>query len=272
MARPGSRGGALNEIAQTYPQLAVQLVGAGWTPADLATVRRAYDLAATMFAGHVRGSGKPFTAHLVGTASCLLLDGAPPATVAAGLLHAAYEQGDFGDRATGPTPAHVARLRTAVGAPVEEIVAAYFRLGWDRDVARRTAATIGDLPPEVRAALRVRLANEVDEVLDGGMVISGKASLFGADAVPTEVVLDLAAQVAGPGFVACARAVLTAPQPVIPPELMMNGGFSSVRLPPSAMLRDDRWPRSALRWMRRRVPAPLKRAVRAARTGRRPRP
>jgi hypothetical protein len=253
-------------LAQTYPQLAVQLADAGWPGADLLAVRRAYDLAATIFAGHVRGSGKPFTAHLVGTASCLLLDGAPAATVAAGLLHAAYEQGDFGDRSSGRTPARAARLRAGAGESVEEIVAAYFRLGWSPDVAQRLAETIGELPAPVQAAVRVRLANEVDEAVDAGLVLSGKIDLPGA--VPHEAVLELAAHLAGPAFVERARAVLSAPPPPMPPELVMGGGYSSVRLPPSARWRDDVWCRALGRWVRRRVPAPLKRVVRTHAWGR----
>jgi hypothetical protein len=249
-------------LAQTYPQLALQLACAGWSTADLLTVRRAYDVAATLFAGHVRGSGKPFTAHLAGTASCLLLDGAPAATVAAGLLHAAYEQGDFGDHSSGRTPARAARLRAEAGESAEEIVAAYFRLGWSPEVARRVAVTVADLPAPVRAAVRVRLANEVDEAVDAGLVLSGKADLPGA--VPPEAVLELAAHVAGPAFAERARAVLTAPPAAIPPELVMGGCYSSVRLPLSARWRDDVWYRAPVRLVRRRVPAPLKRVARTA--------
>ena len=248
-------------VAQTYPQLAVQLAGRDWAPGELASVRRAYELAALLFAAAVRGSGKPFVDHLVGTASCLVIDHAPATEVAAALLHAAYDQGDFGDRRTGATSRHRDRVRAEVGDEVEGIVAAYHALGWGRDVAASVGVSLDELTPATRAALRVRLANEVDEALDAGLVLSGKAAIVGAAAVPAAVVLDLAGRVAGPEFVACARATLTAPMPAIPPELVIGCGRSTVQLPasarPSAPIRAVVLARRVLR----RVPGPVRRPI-----------
>ena len=76
-------------IAQTNLALYQQLHDLGYTPEKLADIREAYELATALFAGRFRPCGRPFTAHLVGTASVLAKLGAPAAVVAAGLLHAA---------------------------------------------------------------------------------------------------------------------------------------------------------------------------------------
>src|SRR5262249_47294175 len=94
LMRNGLDGGE-EEFAQTIIQLHNQLVRDGYTVDDLRQVRRAYDLAATLFGGMLRASGKTFLAHCVGTASTLARFGAPGVVVVAGLLHAAYTHGRF---------------------------------------------------------------------------------------------------------------------------------------------------------------------------------
>ena len=49
--------------AQTSLQLFNQMRQAGYSPDDLATVRRAYDLAMKLFTSEYRGSGKPLLSH-----------------------------------------------------------------------------------------------------------------------------------------------------------------------------------------------------------------
>ena len=56
-------------IAQTNLQLYNQLFAQPSTANDLGDVRAAYELAAELFSGLYRCSGKPFVAHVVGTAS-----------------------------------------------------------------------------------------------------------------------------------------------------------------------------------------------------------
>jgi hypothetical protein len=58
-------------FAQTNLQLFHQLRNAGYDEADLVCIHQAYQLACQVFTGFFRGSGKPFIAHLVGTASIL---------------------------------------------------------------------------------------------------------------------------------------------------------------------------------------------------------
>jgi len=108
--------------AQTNVQLYNQLWAAGWEDAGLLKARRAYELAAELFAGRFRPMGKPFVAHLVGVASLLQRFGAPPAAVVAGVVHSAYPQGDFGTGQTGRLPQHRERVREAIGPDAERLV------------------------------------------------------------------------------------------------------------------------------------------------------
>ena len=87
----------MHDLAQTNLQLYNQLVARGWSDPELASARRAYELATDLFAGQLRPSGKTFVAHLVGVASALVTSGARAELVVAGLVHAAYTHGDFGD-------------------------------------------------------------------------------------------------------------------------------------------------------------------------------
>lgn len=222
---------AIPSIAQTYPQLAVQLTRAGRSPEDLALVRRSYVTACALFAPRTRGSGKPFLDHLVGTASCVLLDGAPAVEIAAALLHAAYDQGEFGDGPAGATARHRARLRAEVGDDVERLVLAYETAGWDTTTVARSLAVIGELSSEARAVLRIRVANEVDDALDAGLVLSGKATQPPGALVPAADVVALAAHVGGAPLVDLARVHLSDAPPVVAPELVLGWVGSRVHAP-----------------------------------------
>src|SRR5262249_52556405 len=81
--------------AQTNLRPYEELREAGRPAEELLGARRAYDLAARLFAGQYRATGKPFVAHLVGVASIVARLGERQAVVVAALLHAAYDQGAF---------------------------------------------------------------------------------------------------------------------------------------------------------------------------------
>ena len=69
---------------------------AGYSTEDQLYIAKAYELSMALFTGQFRGTGKTFTAHLVGTASILVSLQMPLPLIAAALLHAVYLQGDFG--------------------------------------------------------------------------------------------------------------------------------------------------------------------------------
>jgi hypothetical protein len=162
-----------------FPQTNLQLFGlmrrAGYAEEDLALVRRAYDLAVRLFTAKYRGSGKPLLAHLVGTAGVLAWLRAPAPLIAAGVQHAAYLFGDFGDARAGITPAKRDRIRTEIGADVEDLIARYDALRWDASSIPEIHASLGDLPADDRGILLLRLANELEDHLDLGVLYCGNA-------------------------------------------------------------------------------------------------
>ena len=79
---------AAHSFAQTNIQLINQLKN-DRTPAEIDEVLSGYELACELFSGIFRGSGKPFLAHVIGTASIVAALSAPANLVNAALLHAA---------------------------------------------------------------------------------------------------------------------------------------------------------------------------------------
>jgi len=156
--------------AQTNLQLYAQLRKSGYAEAAIEDARRAYGLAMRIFAGRYRASEKPFVDHLVGTASVLVSIQARPPLILAALLHAAYVQGNFGDGPPGMTPAHVACLQEILGKEAERLVADYTRFPWgagDSAGGEDRAKTMSDGD---RDLILLRLANEIDDLADQGIL------------------------------------------------------------------------------------------------------
>src|SRR5262249_37248363 len=119
---------SLLQPAQTNLDLYRQLHGLGHREQDLLRIRDCYRLALSLFPDRFRANGKPFIAHLVGTASILAAAGARPEIVAAGLLHAVYDNGDFPDSVGSATESHRRIVRAGAGPEIEALVDAYHRL------------------------------------------------------------------------------------------------------------------------------------------------
>jgi hypothetical protein len=168
---PGDGGSGVT--AQTNLQLGRQLVRAGWDDDDLARIAAGYDLAVQLFAGAVRSSGKPFVCHLVGTASVVADHSDDPDLVAAALLHAAYDQGDFADGRRGRTSGRAAVVRDAIGERAEALVTAYDRLAVDDGLLAGLERRAEDLSEHERRMLVLLLANEADDHLDHGIAALG---------------------------------------------------------------------------------------------------
>jgi hypothetical protein len=152
--------------AQTNLQLYNQLTSLGWDEPALVLVRDAYGLASQLFSGQVRPTGKTFISHLVGTASVLASVGEDPTVVTAGLLHAAYAQGEFGDGSRGFSPHKRRTLVEVAGTDAECLVTAYTHTTWHPSMLAGLAA---NLDAELREVVLIRLANEVDDWADGGL-------------------------------------------------------------------------------------------------------
>ena len=162
-----------HSYAQTNLQLYRQMESQGYTADDLVSLRKAHDLAMRLTAAAFRGSGKPLLAHLVGTASILVSQRQPVDIVAAGLLHAAYALGDFGDGRYGITAAKRERVRRAVGERVEDLVNRYTTFDWNKRTIPMIRDRVGGLSAFEREVLVIRLANELEDHLDYGVLYCG---------------------------------------------------------------------------------------------------
>lgn len=166
-----ARGVAMRDpYAQTNLQLFAQLRRSGYKTADIALIHHAYALGVKLFAASFRGSGKPLLCHLVGTASVLASIHESPQIVTAGLLHAAYSLGDFGSGRMGITPAKRDRLRRAVSPEVEDLVTRYTSFAWNKDTISTILSGVRTLKPIERDVLVIRLANELEDHLDLGVL------------------------------------------------------------------------------------------------------
>jgi hypothetical protein len=153
--------------AATIVGLQRQLMATGRPEAELVRIARTHDLAIRLFGARFRASGVPFVCHLVGTASILAAAGSRVDVVVAGLLHAAYRQGDF--RGSGAATAGDRRrlVADAAGPAAEALVHAYAAFPWPAGAAEPTA------DPDL---VRIRIANEIDDHRDGAMLFARKAS------------------------------------------------------------------------------------------------
>ncbi|MBW4661155.1 MAG: hypothetical protein KME15_20965 [Drouetiella hepatica Uher 2000/2452] len=159
--------------AQTNIQLFNQLHQLGYSHVELESISNAYKLAVQLFTGRFRPSGKTFIAHLVGTASVLAQLRVSYKLVVAGLLHAAYSHGDFGAGQTGRSKAKQKQVVQAIGQEIEEYIARYTALQWNMAIIPIIHQQIDILDDIGRDVLLVRLANELEERLDLGILYCG---------------------------------------------------------------------------------------------------
>ncbi|MBD1913584.1 MULTISPECIES: DUF6817 domain-containing protein [unclassified Leptolyngbya] len=164
----------MHAYAQTNLQLYNQLVEANYSEPDLQYVLKGYELAITLFSGRYRANGKPFLAHLVGTASILVAQKAPIQVVVAGLLHAAYAQGNFGSDRNGVTKTNQKTVIAAVGAEIESLIAHYTAFPWNVQSMEKTLENISTLTPVEQQIILIRLANDLEDHLDFGMLYCQK--------------------------------------------------------------------------------------------------
>jgi hypothetical protein len=176
-AAAASDAAAVPQCAQTNLQLYNQMLAAGRSDEDLRLVHDAYELAMRLFAGHYRGNGKPFLAHLVGVASILVAQKAAIDTIVAGMLHSVYLLGEFGDGTRGITLRKRHRVREAAGDVAERIVTEYTTMQWD-------SATLTDLHDRSARlsllesrVLEIKLADTLEDHLDQGLAYAPLKSL-----------------------------------------------------------------------------------------------
>lgn len=170
-----ARSKFVSSYAQTNIQLFNQLRLAHYSEADLSYIYNAYQFALQIFSSRFRGSGKPFLSHLVGTASILASLHAPINAIAAGLLHAAYIYGEYGTEECGMTDAKREQVQQVVGVETEELIAGYTLLKWNKSTIPAIRDRVDTLNASDRQILLVRLANELEDHLDHGILYCGNA-------------------------------------------------------------------------------------------------
>lgn len=159
----------MRPYARTNIQLFNQLRGEGYSNEDIGYVQNAYELAMQLFTCIYRPSGCTFISHLVGTASILATLHVPIKLIVTGLLHAAYEHGDFGIIGIGTIPnAKRKYVKHAVGDEVEEYVARYTNLEWNSQTIPVIWNSLDALDHKDREVLLIRLANELEDNLNLG--------------------------------------------------------------------------------------------------------
>ena len=163
----------MHRFAQTNLQLINQMRRDGYQADEVGLLIRSYDLAMRLFTGRYRASGKTFLAHLVGTASILADLRMPAALLAAALIHATYESGDFADGAQGISNPRRDLIRSEIGDEIENYVEKYTSLRWNEQVMREMHGKLDTLSLLERDVLLIRLANELEDYLDLGILYCG---------------------------------------------------------------------------------------------------
>jgi len=213
-------------FAQTNIQLINQLWVSGYPAGEIDSVVTSYEVAMRLFTGLFRASGKTFIAHLVGTASILGSLRASSNLIAAGLLHAAYASGDFGDGRRGVTDAKRAWMRSVVGNEIEAYVAGYSNLNWSAHAPAAILEGIDALGPFDREVLLMRLANELEECLDLGILYCGveKQRIASSDSVGP-LMIQMAELLGFPDFaLQLGDAFMETARAEIPPSLRKPDG------------------------------------------------
>jgi (p)ppGpp synthase/HD superfamily hydrolase len=162
-------------FAQTNIQLFQQLSKQGYSNDEILQCHQAYQLTASLFSGYFRADGKTFIAHLVGTASILASIKMPITVVNAGLLHAAYLQGNFGDETGGISKQKREFIKAAIGDEVENYIAEYTNLEWTEAQVIFLSKNLSKLNLLERNVLLMRLVNELEDHLDLGILYCANA-------------------------------------------------------------------------------------------------
>lgn len=163
----------LPPVAQTPPQLYQQLLMAGFDAGALARLREASLLAAQQTSNLLRGSGKPFSCHLVGVASLVAETGRGPDMVLAALLHALYQPRVAGDDSDA---VRRSKVLDTFGEAVERVLHAYHVAG--PLLPGENAPVHSELERDVRV---LQLADQLEDGLDGGPWWHGQAGDIGTE-------------------------------------------------------------------------------------------
>ena len=167
-----------DELKQTRSDLLDAAIERGYVRSELTLIANAYHIAHVLMNGGYRPCGRPFIAHLVGTASVLVRYGFHAEIVAAGLLHAAYTH--CPSHRDGPAGAinAVSALLGGPGSALERRVRAYSIR--EKNAARNANAIAVDSKLTVMDAelIAIAAANEVDMHVSREVRYSGRTDVL----------------------------------------------------------------------------------------------
>lgn len=199
----------------TWKTLRLQLKQGGARAHELRAAAQCYAYAATLFGRRRRGGDRALLDHLVGTARLLHGHGAGVEIANAGLLHRAYDLGDFGGGGPGVTAHRRHELKTMAGHDVEAVVHAAARIRAAHDGA------VGPLPePDScdraeRQALLVLAAAALDDALH--VAAAGTAGAVRSEAMTrARVHARSAAALGASGLAGALREVVLGGRPEAP--------------------------------------------------------
>lgn len=156
--------------AQTNLELYAQAIGAGYSRTNLRRLGAAYLFGLRQVYPLARGSGKPFIAHLVGTASLVMASGCHEDWVLAALLHALYQNRIPFEGAISPTDRRN-RVADEFGAGVADLIHRYS----DFESAKLDCYATDQLA-EQGDVLTLRLADELEDLSGHALALHGKLS------------------------------------------------------------------------------------------------
>lgn len=153
--------------AQTNLELYAQAIARGYSQDQRRTLADAYLFALRQVFSLARGSGKPFIAHLVGTASLVMESGCTDDWVVAALLHALYQRRVPFEGGLAPEERRGV-LANRFGARVDELVHRYTAFE-SEDLGGFTGKGVtGEAD-----VLTLRLADELEDVCGHALVLHG---------------------------------------------------------------------------------------------------
>jgi len=153
--------------AQTNLELYAQAIALGYSRDQCRVLSDAYVFALRQVFPLARGSGKPFIAHLVGTASLVMESGCPDDWVIGALLHALYQHRVPFESSLAPGERRVV-LADRFGTQVDEIVHRYTSFESEDLVPFMGAGASGDTD-----VLTLRLADELEDVCGYALALHG---------------------------------------------------------------------------------------------------
>lgn len=163
--------------AQTILQLLQQLERLGYSQADKIYIHNAYQFLIKRVVCHYRPSGKTMIAHAIGTASILASLKTTKEVITAGMLHVIYPYGDFGDGTAGISVNKQQQTIAVIGKQAEEYVRQYTQFIWTWENLPQLQKCIPIMTPMERNVLLIRLANELEDNLDLGILYCSNAEV-----------------------------------------------------------------------------------------------